>query len=67
MNKCVYPDWEGGVTKSHHKFGEDGYCVICGKHDPLTREDVTWEELGGGFIENAPPLPDADTKSQGES
>lgn len=28
--KCIYPDWEGGLLYSAHKFDKDGYCIFCG-------------------------------------
>lgn len=30
QGECVYPDWEGGVTRGKHSFDKDGYCNICG-------------------------------------
>ena len=36
MNDCIYPDWEGSVSKGKHNFGKDGFCIICGK----TKEQV---------------------------
>jgi hypothetical protein len=29
---CLYPDWDGGLIKSAHCAGSDGYCCVCGEY-----------------------------------
>ena len=33
IDKCIYPDWEGGYHISEHVWDntEVGYCCVCGK------------------------------------
>lgn len=30
QNDCIYPDYEGGLTRGKHSFDRDGYCNVCG-------------------------------------
>ena len=65
---CIYPDWEGGLIKTEHIWGKDGYCIVCGETRPTpnkekgesgmsTEEDKWWEEAKAQGYAMEPDVP----------